>query len=105
MASFVVSAVILGLGIGMIEPTIASETLRRTPEALHDRAMGVNLAALFLGQFLNPVAMGPLREAWGIRAAFLIVGGAYLVGGLLFAAAVGGVSSASRPRPPRSTGR
>ena len=54
--------VVTGLGIGVIEPTIASELLSLTPEPLHDRAMGVNVAAMFLGQFLNPLAIAPLRE-------------------------------------------
>lgn len=83
---YVVAAIAIGMGIGIIEPTVASETLRRTPERLHDRAMGVNLAAMFLGQFLNPVVMGPLRMTWGIAPAFVVVGGLFVGAGALFLA-------------------
>lgn len=80
--------VVTGIGIGVIEPTIASELLSRTPEPLHDRAMGVNVAAMFLGQFLNPLAIAPLRESGGVIFAFGATGAAFLVGAVLFALAV-----------------
>jgi MFS family permease len=81
---FILAAFITGLGIGVIEPTVASELLLRTPEPLHDRAMGLNVAAMFLGQFLNPYVVLPLREAQDIGFAFQAIGVAYLAGGLLF---------------------
>ncbi|MDD3799102.1 MAG: MFS transporter [Novosphingobium sp.] len=84
MGAYIVAAVVIGMGIGIIEPTVASETLSRTPERLHDRAMGINLAAMFLGQFFNPLVMGPLRTAWGIAEAFTIVGGVFVLAGVLF---------------------
>jgi len=80
----VLAMVVVGLGIGIIEPTVASELLLRTPEPLHDRAMGVNVAAMFLGQFLNPLVIAPLRDGPGILFAFTATGVAYLVGALLF---------------------
>lgn len=76
--------VVAGLGIGIIEPTVASELLLRTPEPLHDRAMGVNVAAMFLGQFLNPLVIAPLREGHGVLFAFTATSGAYLLAALLF---------------------
>jgi len=78
------SMVVVGMGIGIIEPTVASELLKRTPEPLHDRAMGVNVAAMFLGQFLNPLVIAPLHDTFGIAHAFSMVGFAYLAGGVLF---------------------
>jgi MFS family permease len=84
MSLLVLSAIVIGMGIGVIEPTIASEVLKRTPDVLHDRAMGANIAAMFLGQFLNPLAMRPLREAWGIETAFIIVGTVYLAAAAMF---------------------
>ncbi len=80
----VLSMVVVGLGIGIIEPTVASELLLRTPEPLHDRAMGVNVAAMFLGQFLNPLVIAPLRDGPGILFAFTATGMAYLAGAVLF---------------------
>ena len=80
----VLSMVIVGLGIGIIEPTVASELLLLTPEPLHDRAMGVNVAAMFLGQFVNPLVIASVREGHGILFAFTATGAAYLLGALLF---------------------
>lgn len=80
----VLAMVVVGLGIGIIEPTVASELLLRTPEPLHDRAMGVNVAAMFLGQFLNPLVVAPMRGAWGILPAFTMLGLLYLGAGILF---------------------
>jgi MFS family permease len=87
VSAYVIAAILIGSGIGIIEPTIASETLTRTPERLHDRAMGVNISAMFFGQFLNPVVMGPLRTTWGIGDAFIYVGLAFFAAGLLFVVA------------------
>jgi len=81
----VLAMIVIGLGIGVIEPTVASKLLELTPEPLHDRAMGVNVAAMFLGQFLNPLAIAPLRDAFGIGAAFTIIGLLYFAGAALFA--------------------
>ena len=93
----VLSMVVVGMGIGIIEPTVASELLLRTPEPLHDRAMGVNVAAMFLGQFLNPLLLAPVREAYGIAFAFTAVGMVYLLAASLFAASLG-----RRPAPFRA---
>jgi MFS family permease len=87
VSAYIIAAIMIGSGIGIIEPTIASETLARTPERLHDRAMGVNISAMFFGQFLNPIVMGPLRTMWGIGDAFIYVGLAFAAAGALFVAA------------------
>lgn len=80
----VLAMVVTGLGIGIIEPTVASELLALTPEPLHDRVMGVNVAAMFLGQFLNPLVIAPLRDTYGIAPAFTTTGIIYALGGALF---------------------
>jgi MFS family permease len=85
---FIFAAFVVGLGIGVIEPTVASELLLRTPEPLHDRAMGLNVAAMFLGQFLNPFVVAPLYALSGAPFAFQTVGAIYLVGAVLFLIAV-----------------
>ena len=85
-ALFVVAAAIVGIAMGTVEATVASELLQRTPEPLHDRAMGLNVAALFLGQFLNPLAVAPLSEIGGATLAFHLVGVGCLAGGVLFLA-------------------
>ena len=84
MTIFVLAFAIMGLGSGIVEPTAATEALNRTPDALHDRAAGATIAGLFLGQFLNPWVMNPLRESGGIGFAFSVVAVAWLVGAALF---------------------
>lgn len=84
MTIFVLAFAIMGLGSGIVEPTAATEALNRTPDALHDRAAGATIAGLFLGQFLNPWVMNPLREAGGIGFAFSVIAVAWLVGAVLF---------------------
>ncbi|MCP1470430.1 dipeptide/tripeptide permease [Sphingobium sp. OAS761] len=80
----ILAIVVIGIGIGIIEPTVASQLLLVTPEPLHDRAMGVNVAAMFLGQFLNPLVIAPLRDGYGILFAFTLTGLAFVTGGALF---------------------
>ncbi len=87
-ALFVLAAAIVGIAMGTVEATVASELLQRTPEPLHDRAMGLNVAALFLGQFVNPLAVAPLSQIGGAVLAFHIVGAACLAGGALFLASI-----------------
>jgi MFS family permease len=84
LAPFVLGCALLGLGAGLIEPAIASAVLTRTQEPLHDRAMGAVIMALFLGQFLNPIVLRPLRELGGIDLVFTFSGAAYLALGALF---------------------
>lgn len=102
---FVLGCALMGLGSGLIEPVIASAVLARTPEALHDRAMGAVIMALFLGQFLNPIALRPLREIGGIDLVFLATGLAYLTGAALFLVATLRLRQGSRARPPMESAR
>jgi dipeptide/tripeptide permease len=52
---------------------------------VHALAMGLIVSALNLGQFINPLAMAPLRQALGASGAFLVVGLALLLVGLAVA--------------------
>lgn len=82
---FVIACGIMGLALGIIESTVASEVLSRAPEKLHDRAIGLSIAALFFGQFLNPWVAKPLRDAGGAAFAFQVLGGAFLMAAFVFA--------------------
>ncbi|ARS26567.1 hypothetical protein KC8_04590 [Sphingomonas sp. KC8] len=84
---------IVGLGAGLVEPNIGSIILGRSPHALHARASSLMISAMFLGQFLNPLAANPLRSGFGTWGAFIGIGSATLVAGLLI------LSLANRQRP------
>ncbi|MEY4952962.1 MAG: hypothetical protein RL299_1386 [Pseudomonadota bacterium] len=81
---FVIACGIMGLALGIIESTVASEVLSRAPASLHDRAIGLSIAALFFGQFLNPWVAKPLRDLGGAALAFQTIGAAFLVAALVF---------------------
>jgi MFS family permease len=66
--------IITGAGAGLVEPVTVSLVLQRAPAALQTRAIGLLLSAVFLGQFLNPLVVDPLRSALGIHGAFVAVG-------------------------------
>ncbi len=78
MAALFLGAAVLGVGAGSVEPTIMARALNRTPEPLRDRAAGAGLAALFAGQFLNPVAAFPLIAIGGVAFAISSFGFMYL---------------------------
>jgi len=74
---------IVGIGSGLVEPNIGSIILRRSPHALHARASSLMISAMFLGQFLNPLAADPLRADFGTASVFLALGGATAAIGLM----------------------
>jgi MFS family permease len=70
---------VMGIGAGLIEATAAMLILATAPETLRARAVGLLLSAVFLGQFLNPLVVDPLRTVFGIHGAFLAVSGAFVL--------------------------
>ncbi len=70
--------IVTGAGAGLVEPVTVSLVLQRAPVALQARAIGLLLSAVFLGQFLNPLVVDPLRSGLGIHGAFIAVGAVFL---------------------------
>ena len=77
---------VIGLGAGLVEPNIGATILGRTPHALHARASSIMISAMFIGQFLNPLAADPLRNALGANGAFIGVGVVTVALGLILSA-------------------
>ncbi len=69
---------LMGVAAGLVEATAATVILARVSEHTRAPAIGVLLSAIFLGQFLNPWVIDPLRQAFGIHGAFIAVGVAFL---------------------------
>ena len=63
-----------GLGTGALGPYITGLVLGRAPADLRGRAMGFLSLAMYVGDFLNPLVITPMRGAFGNHAAFLAVG-------------------------------
>ncbi|WP_158091145.1 MULTISPECIES: MFS transporter [unclassified Pseudomonas] len=78
-AGLVLGCVITGIGAGLVEPITVSLVLAKAPVTMRGRAVGLLLSAVFLGQFLNPLAVGPLRSSYDIHGAFYAVGATFIM--------------------------
>ena len=81
-----------GLGGGILSPHVAAYLLRRASPAARPRAIGFMLTVLFVGDFLNPILVAPIKSAFGIHGAFLVVSGL-----LVIAATVAAASGKRKP--------
>jgi MFS family permease len=82
IAPIAVFAAFSGLGAGFMTPLMQSAILNIVPPSAVTRALGLSFSCIFLGQFLHPFVLAPLRAAAGIEGAFIWVGGATLLGAL-----------------------
>src|SRR5208337_2211957 len=67
-----------GLGAGFMQPLTQSAVLNAVPHEASARAIGLAIGCIFLGQFLHPFVMLPLRQAVGTQGMFIWVGVAAL---------------------------
>jgi len=73
-AGTLLGCALVGIGAGMSEPATASIIFDRTPPWSHSLAMGLIVSALNVGQFVNPLAMAPLRAWFGVAQSFYCLG-------------------------------
>jgi predicted MFS family arabinose efflux permease len=78
-----VCAGLVGVGSGFMTPLMTTAIFGVVPPSATARAVGMAMGCLFLGQFLHPLALTPLRTAFGLHDAFLWMGGASLVAAVL----------------------
>ncbi len=71
--------VIEGVGAGWTMPFFLTRILDRVTTAQRNHAVGLTLASLFIGQFMNPFVTKPVRDAVGLHATFVIMGVALIV--------------------------
>ncbi len=62
--------IVSGLGIGMLIPNTNIWLLSILPERIRGFGSGISGTFLFIGQFLSPIAVRPLVEAFSLSAAF-----------------------------------
>lgn len=70
----VIGLVVAGLGAGLLMPNANVWATSVAPAVTRGRTLGGLTAALFLGQFLSPVAVQPLTAASSLGMTFVIVG-------------------------------
>ena len=74
---------VAGLAGGLMTPFFINVILDRTDSAVHGRAIGLMYTMTYIGNFLNPFIITPLRAAIGNHSAFAVVGvGLALAAGL-----------------------
>ena len=61
---------LVGAGLGLCMPTFITTALNVTPAHRRGLVSGLVTSAIFLGQFLSPLAMQPLVDHYGYRGAF-----------------------------------
>ncbi|NKQ55205.1 MFS transporter [Amycolatopsis sp. K13G38] len=66
--------VVVGLGIGLQNPTLNGWVVSSVAPADRTRALGLLTSALFLGQFASPLIAQPVVEATGLGRTFVLAG-------------------------------
>ncbi|HLG89602.1 MAG TPA: MFS transporter [Alphaproteobacteria bacterium] len=79
VSTLAIFAGLTGIGAGLMQPLTQSAVLNAVPSAAHARAIGLAVGCIFLGQFLHPLVLQPLREAVGFQDAFIWMGAAALI--------------------------
>ena len=80
------TAVIFGMGFGIVLPTLYSTLANLAPSELKSSVLAAGTGAGFLGQFLSPILLGPVLGYGGLEGVFYAAAAIALVAGLwLFA--------------------
>ncbi|MFJ2992899.1 MFS transporter [Pandoraea sp. NPDC087047] len=74
MMPMIVGCGIAAIGGGCVGPYLAVVLLDRAAPSVRGRASGFMFTALYLGDFVNPLVVNPLRASFGIHQAFVLVG-------------------------------
>jgi MFS family permease len=83
LAMLIFFGVVSGFGSGFMAPLTQSSILNVVPAAAHSRAMGISFACIFIGLFIQPIILAPVRAALGIQTSFVWVGVAALIAAAL----------------------
>jgi len=76
----VVACGLAGLGGGSLVPYITNLVLGQAPADMRGRAVGFQYMAMYLGDFMNPLIVTPMRLAIGKHQAFAVIGGLLALG-------------------------
>jgi len=77
------TAMLFGVGFGLILPIVYSLLANLTPAQLRSSVLAAGTGAGFLGQFLSPILLGPLLSFSGLPGVFYGAAGIALVAGTL----------------------
>ncbi|WP_083656383.1 MFS transporter [Mongoliimonas terrestris] len=71
LATAVVGLVFCGPGLGLMFPALSTWLMGSVPARYRGRATGAMTTAVFMGQFLSPVASQPVADAIGLKGMFM----------------------------------
>lgn len=74
LAFIVAGACLMGLATGLCLPFYVTLTLCRVAPDQHSSAIGWVQVSMYLGAFLNPIVLAPVRAAVGPQGVFLTIG-------------------------------
>jgi MFS family permease len=77
------TAVLFGVGFGIVLPTLYSTLANLAPSSLKSSVLAIGTGAGFLGQFLSPVLLGPMLSYGGLEGVFYAAAGISMIAGLL----------------------
>ncbi len=89
-----IGAALCGGGGGMINPYVSGLLLAQAPLAVRSKALGFMFMTFYLADFLNPLAVLPFRQSFGIHGALIAAAG-FLVLGMLVSWRVGKAAQAA----------
>jgi len=80
----ILSMLVSGFGIGFLMPNTNLWAIELTVPRHRGKTMGILTMSMFLGQFLSPIVMQPIVNAYGLSRLFLFAGGILTVLAVLF---------------------
>lgn len=78
-AALIVTSVVAGVAAGALNPVLTAVEYERIPEHLQSRIFGVMSAGVLAGAPVGVLVTGVVVERWGVRAALVAAGLAYLL--------------------------
>lgn len=75
-----IAAALKGLASGLLNSGFIHMVMNRAEAHQRGRALGLMTSAMFLGDFINPMVVHPIKELFGLPAAFHILGTMVLAG-------------------------
>jgi MFS family permease len=76
--------VTVGIGTGLLQPTLMAMALDTAPEQARGRVAGLMASAMFGGQFVSPFISAPIEDSFDLATAFRLIGSVIAAGGILY---------------------
>jgi MFS family permease len=82
--ALLLALVTVGVGTGLLQPTLMAMALDTAPEHARGRVAGLMASAMFGGQFASPFISAPIEDSFDLATAFRLIGSIIAAGGTLY---------------------